>query len=125
VSAVLSALCLEEALAQVVGQLGHVPRDGTGRDGDGGWVPIKAEPRAEEVKHHPFCTALLSGVSCRGEMPARVATWSSSRDRELVLIAAATRSRWLSVRPAQVEAPDQWHLDQAQVTLISAKMLGV
>jgi len=36
-----------------------------GRDGDGGWVQLKAKPRAEEVKHHPFCTALLSGVSCR------------------------------------------------------------
>jgi hypothetical protein len=36
-----------------------------GRYGDDGWVQLKAEPRAEEVKHDPFRTALLSGVSCR------------------------------------------------------------
>ena len=31
----------------------------SGRDGNGGRVQLKAKPRAEEVEHHPFRTALL------------------------------------------------------------------
>jgi hypothetical protein len=31
-----------------------------GRDGDGVWIQLEAELRAEKVKHHPFRAALLS-----------------------------------------------------------------
>lgn len=41
-------------------------------------------------------------TACRGEMPVRAATWSSSRGRELIRIAAAMRSRWLPVDMPEV-----------------------